>query len=90
MRDELIQWGKFSPGRHCVSGNPFCGEPPHILEWSIHCPRTPAEGKALGLPRSGLGTIIAATAGANDCVVVTDNEKDFAGIQFINPMRAAS
>jgi predicted nucleic acid-binding protein len=31
--------------------------------------------------------IVAAVAGANDCIVVTDNEKDFAGIQFINPMR---
>ena len=30
--------------------------------------------------------IIAAIAGASECVVVTDNEKDFAGIPFINPM----
>jgi hypothetical protein len=33
--------------------------------------------------------IIAAVAGAMDCVVVTDNEKDFAGIPFVNPMRGA-
>lgn len=38
-----------------------------------------AEGKAAGRPRSGLDMIIAATARANDCLVVTDNEKDFAG-----------
>jgi hypothetical protein len=31
--------------------------------------------------------IIASVAGANECVVVTDNDKDFAGIQFVNPMR---
>jgi len=31
--------------------------------------------------------IIAAIAGANDCMVVTDNEKDFAGMEFLNPMR---
>ena len=31
--------------------------------------------------------IIAAIAGANDCVVVTDNEKDFAGVEILNPMR---
>ncbi|KTW02801.1 twitching motility protein PilT, partial [Sphingomonas sanguinis] len=31
-----------------------------------------------------------AVAGANDCVVVTDNEKDFAGIKFINPIRGMS
>lgn len=49
--------------------------------------RLMADGKAAGRPRSGLDMIVAAVAGANDCVVVTDNEKDFAGIQFINPMR---
>jgi predicted nucleic acid-binding protein len=31
--------------------------------------------------------IVAATAEANDCIVVTDNEKHFAGLKFINPMR---
>lgn len=49
-----------------------------------------AEGKAAGRPRSGLDMIVAAVAGANDCMVVTDNEKDFAGIQFVNPMRGAT
>jgi len=46
-----------------------------------------AEGKAAGRPRSGLDMIIAAIAGVHDCIVVTDNERDFAGIDFINPMR---
>ena len=49
--------------------------------------RLMAEGKATGCPRNGLDMIIAATAGANECVVVTDNEKDFAGLQIINPLR---
>jgi toxin FitB len=49
--------------------------------------RLMAEGKAAGRPRSGLDMIIAAVAGANECVVVTDNEKDFAGLEIINPMR---
>lgn|SRR5574337_1071566 len=52
--------------------------------------RLMAEGKAAGRPRSGLDMIVAAIAGANDCMVVTDNEKDFAGIQFLNPMRRAN
>jgi len=39
-----------------------------------------AEGMAKGRPRSALDMIIAATAEANDCVVVTDNENDFAGL----------
>ncbi|MFG1433008.1 PIN domain-containing protein [Xanthobacter sp. V2C-8] len=51
--------------------------------------RLMADGKAAGRPRSGLDMIIAAVAGANDCVVVTDNEKDFHGINVINPMRGA-
>ena len=33
---------------------------------------------------------IAAVASANECVVVTDNEKDFAGLQIFNPMQSAS
>ena len=52
--------------------------------------RLMADGRAAGRPRSGLDMIIAAVAGANDCVVVTDNEKDFADIKFINPIREAS
>lgn len=46
-----------------------------------------AEGKANGRPRSGLDMIIAATAQANGCIVVTNNEKDFYGIEIINPLR---
>lgn len=47
-----------------------------------------SEGTALGRPRSSVDMMIAAIAEANDCVIVTDNEKDFAGTQFINPIRA--
>jgi toxin FitB len=46
-----------------------------------------AEGKAKGRPRSALDTIVAATAQANGCVVVTGNEKDFSGVEVLNPMR---
>jgi len=49
--------------------------------------RLMAEGTAKGRPRSALDMIIAAVAEANDCVVVTDNEKDFTGLKFINPLR---
>lgn len=44
-----------------------------------------AEGKV-----KGLDTIIAAIAAANDCIVVTDNERDFAGIEIINPIRGGN
>jgi toxin FitB len=49
--------------------------------------RLMAEGTAKGRPRSALDMIIAAVAEANDCVVVTDNEKDFTGLNFVNPLR---
>jgi predicted nucleic acid-binding protein len=31
--------------------------------------------------------IVASVAAANNCVVATDNEKDFADVDFINPLR---
>lgn len=49
--------------------------------------RLMAEGKAAGKPRSGMDMIIAAVASANECVVVTDNERDFPGLQLVNPIR---
>ena len=49
--------------------------------------RLMAEGRATGRPRSALDTIIAATAEANGCVVVTDNERDFPGVETLNPVR---
>jgi predicted nucleic acid-binding protein len=49
--------------------------------------RLMADGKTKSRPRSALDMIIAAVAEANDCVVVTDNEKDFAGIETLNPVR---
>jgi predicted nucleic acid-binding protein len=46
-----------------------------------------ADGTALGRPRSALDMVIAAVAEANDCIVVTDNEKDFTGLKLVNPLR---
>jgi toxin FitB len=51
--------------------------------------RLMANGTAKGRPRSALDMIIAAIAEANDCVVATDNEKDFTGLKYVNPLRAA-
>ena len=54
------------------------------LEWA----RLMAEGAATGRPRSGLDMLIAAIAAANDCVVVTVNERHFQGaVEFFNPLR---
>ncbi len=47
-----------------------------------------SEGKAKGRPRNPLDMIIASVAETNDCVVVTENERDFAGLRMINPLRS--
>jgi predicted nucleic acid-binding protein len=49
--------------------------------------RLMAGGKAKGRARSALDMIIAAVAEANHCVVVINNDKDFVGIDTLNPMR---
>jgi predicted nucleic acid-binding protein len=52
--------------------------------------RLTTQGRLAGRPRSALDMIIAAVAGANECVIVTDNERDFAGLQILNPLRGAA
>lgn len=49
--------------------------------------RLMVEGTKVGRPRSPLDMIVAAVAEANNCILVTDNERHFAGLRFINPMR---
>lgn len=51
--------------------------------------RLMAEGTAQGRPRSALDMMIAALAEVHGCIVVTDNVKDFAGIEIFNPLRNA-
>ena len=31
--------------------------------------------------------ILAAVAEVNDCMIVTDNERDFSGLQIVNPLQ---
>jgi predicted nucleic acid-binding protein len=50
--------------------------------------RLMADGTAKGRPRSPLDMIIAAIAETNGCVIVTENERDFAGVKIVNPLRA--
>lgn len=47
-----------------------------------------ADGKGKGRPRNAFDTIIAAIAVTNECIVVTDNEKDFEGLKVVNPLRS--
>jgi toxin FitB len=51
--------------------------------------RLMSDGRAAGKPRSDLDMIVAAVAEANGCVIVTDNEKHFSGLDFLNPLRTS-
>lgn len=83
-RDALEAWFAGPEGPQALfAGRVLSFDEKAGLIWA----RLMAEGKAAGRPRSGLDMIIAAVAGANDCVVVTDNERDFAGLQIVNPIR---
>jgi toxin FitB len=85
-RDQLESWFSGSEGPQALfAGRILSFDEKAGLIWA----RLMAEGKAKGRPRSGLDDIIAAVAEANDCIVVTDNEKDFEGIKIVNPLRGA-
>jgi predicted nucleic acid-binding protein len=85
-REALDAWFSSEEGPQALfSGRILSFDDKAGLIWA----RLMAEGKAAGRPRSALDMIIAAVAEANGCVVVTDNEKDFAGLQIVNPMRGA-
>jgi predicted nucleic acid-binding protein len=52
--------------------------------------RLMADGRRAGQSRSALDMIIASVADANGCVIVTDNERDFSGLEILNPLRGAT
>lgn len=84
-RAELEEWFAGPDGPQALfAGRVLPFEEKAALVWA----RLMAEGTATGRPRSALDMIIAAVAEANDCVIVTDNQKDFAGVKFINPLRS--
>jgi predicted nucleic acid-binding protein len=85
-RDQLEAWFFGPEGPQALfAGRVLPFDEAAALVWA----RLMADGKARGKPRSGLDTIIAAVAEANGCVVVTNNEKDFAGVQVLNPLKPA-
>jgi predicted nucleic acid-binding protein len=49
-----------------------------------------ANGTKSGRPVSAIDMIVAAIAEANDCMVVTDNDKHFAGLKIVNPLRPST
>jgi predicted nucleic acid-binding protein len=86
-RRELERWFAGPEGPQALfAGRVLAFDETAALVWA----RLMAEGTALGRPRSALDMIIAGVAEANNCVVATDNEKDFAGVKIVNPLRAAA
>ena len=83
-RTELERWFAGPEGPQALfAGRVLPFDEKAGLAWA----RLMSEGARAGRPRSALDMILAAVADANDCVVVTDNERDFAGLRFTNPMR---
>jgi toxin FitB len=84
-RRELEHWFAGSEGPQALfAGRVVPFDERAALVWA----RLMADGTGTGRPRSALDMIIAAVAEANECVVVTDNEKDFAGLRVVNPLRS--
>jgi predicted nucleic acid-binding protein len=85
-RDQLDAWFSGPEGPSALfAGRVLPFDEKAGLIWA----RLMAEGTVKGKPRSALDTIIAAIAESNDCIVVTDNEKDFADVKIVNPLRNA-
>lgn len=83
-RRELERWFAGPDGPHALfAGRVLPFDEKAALIWA----RLMADGTAKGRPRSPLDMIIAAVAEANDCVIVTENERDFEGINIVNPLR---
>ncbi|WP_222418753.1 PIN domain-containing protein [Rhizobium leguminosarum] len=86
-RDQLEAWFSGPEGPQALfAGRILAFDEKAGLIWA----RLMADGRAKGRPRSGLDMIIAAVAEANGCIVVTDNEKDFDGLDNVNPLRYPS
>lgn len=85
-RKELERWFSGPEGPQALfAGRVLPFDEKAALVWA----RLMAGGTAAGRPRNPLDMIVAAIAEANDCVVVTDNERDFAGLKIVNPLRIA-
>ena len=85
-RSELERWFSGPEGPQALFANrvlPF--DEKAALVWA----RLMAEGTNTGRPRSALDMIVAAVAEANECIIVTDNVKHFAGLPIVNPLGTA-
>jgi toxin FitB len=83
-RKELEQWFGGPEGPQSLfRGRVLPFDERAALVWA----RLMSEGTAAVRPRSVFDMVVAAIAEVNNCVVVTDNEKHFPGLQLLNPLR---
>jgi predicted nucleic acid-binding protein len=83
-RERLEAWFAGSEGPQSLfKGRILSFDEKAALVWA----RLMSEGRAAGKPRSDLDMIVAAVAETNECVIVTDNEKHFSGLEVLNPLR---
>jgi toxin FitB len=82
---ELEEWFAGPEGPQALfRGRVLAFDEKAALVWS----RLMSEGTSAGRPRSALDMVVAATAEANGCLVVRDNERHFPGIDLLNPLRS--
>jgi toxin FitB len=85
-RRELEEWFAGPEGPQALfRGRVLAFDEKAALVWA----RLMSEGTAAGKPRSAFDMVVAAIAEANGCLVVTDNERHFSGVEFLNPLREA-
>jgi toxin FitB len=75
LPDQRVR-SRYSKAEYCLF------EEKAALVWA----RVMSERRAAGKPRSDLDMIVAAVAETNECVIVTDNEKHFSGLEVLNPL----
>lgn len=86
-RDQLEKWFASPDGPQSLfKGRILSFDEQAALAWA----RLMSDGRATGKSRSDLDMIVAAVAEVNGCVIVTDNERHFAGLEFFNPLRPST
>jgi predicted nucleic acid-binding protein len=85
-RRDLEEWFKGPEGPQALfRARVLAFDEEAALIWA----RLMSQGTHAGRPRSALDMVVAAIGEANDCVVVTDNEKYFPSVNLLNPLRSA-
>src|SRR5216683_6165050 len=83
-RRELEEWFKGPEGPQALfRGRVLAFDEQAALIWA----RLMSQGTQAGRPRKAFDMVVAAIGKANDCVIVSDNEKHFPGVNLLNPLR---